>query len=148
MAPHFLLHRQKNCHGKFHYSTQYASDAQTPASLGFSAVRLIEERRTVTQVCCTGNSIVRWTSWSVCNDSAEERRCRLPSTFREFGLDFAYRFPAHRKNFRRTIQTQNKEAFADESSDPVNQDVIFSARRSRSICARRGRFVIPSTVRS
>jgi hypothetical protein len=117
-------------------------------ALGFSAVRLIEERRTVTQVCCTGNSIVRWTSWSVCNDSAEERRCRLPSTFREFGLDFAYRFPAHRKNFRRTIQTQNKEAFADESSDPVNQDVIFSARRSRSICARRGRFVIPSTVRS
>jgi hypothetical protein len=80
MAPHFLLHRQKNCHGKFHYSTQYASDAQTPASLGFSAVRLIEERRTVTQVCCTGNSIVRWISWSVSNDSAEERQCRLPST--------------------------------------------------------------------
>src|ERR1700676_739282 len=33
-----------------------------------------------TKLIWTGNSIARWISWSVCNDSAEERQCRLRST--------------------------------------------------------------------
>jgi hypothetical protein len=32
-----------------------------------------------TRLTWTGNSIVRWTSWSVCNDSAVAKRCRLLS---------------------------------------------------------------------